>query len=198
VRDGDADAGPLVRTGSRPRNDAAVDLGEITIGRPHHRRMAVGLAAPGHSIKEGHMKTLLLALAIAMSSMPSLMARSRISCCPWARSPMVRAGKPVADTLQRDGYTVACCPGTRGRPSRPTPRGHASGCWTDTGQCVLVGHSYGGMIISEVGAHPAVRSLVMWLPFNPRSAKVQAGCKTQTPALGRAIALFLLAEDSCK
>jgi pimeloyl-ACP methyl ester carboxylesterase len=37
-----------------------------------------------------------------------------------------------------------------------------------SGPCVLVGHSYGGMIVTEVGNHAAVRSLVYVAAFEPQ------------------------------
>jgi pimeloyl-ACP methyl ester carboxylesterase len=35
------------------------------------------------------------------------------------------------------------------------------------GPCVLVGHSYGGMIITEAGKHPDVKALVYVAAFQP-------------------------------
>src|ERR1700693_6083095 len=65
--------------------------------------------------------------------------------------------KPVADILEHDGYTVYVV-------QEPETTFEADVAATRlvldrSGPCVLVGHSYGGMIISEVGVHPAVRSL---------------------------------------
>src|SRR5215469_18140672 len=65
--------------------------------------------------------------------------------------------KPVADILQHDGYTVYVV-------QEPETTFEADVTATRivldrSGPCVLVGHSYGGMIISEAGVHPSVRSL---------------------------------------
>src|ERR1700724_3128793 len=65
--------------------------------------------------------------------------------------------KPVADILEHDGYTVFVV-------QEPETTFEADIAATRivldrSGACVLVGHSYGGMIISEVGGHPAVRRL---------------------------------------
>jgi len=57
-----------------------------------------------------------------------------------------------------------------------------------TGPCVLVGHSYGGMIISEVGARPAVRSLVLCGCLSTRGRrKCRAGCKNKTPPASNSV-----------
>jgi len=41
--------------------------------------------------------------------------------------------------------------------------------------CVLVGHSYAGMIITELGMHPAVKSLVYVMAFQPVFAGDKVG-----------------------
>jgi pimeloyl-ACP methyl ester carboxylesterase len=52
-----------------------------------------------------------------------------------------------------------------------------------SGPCVLVGHSYGGMIISEVAAHPAVRSLVYVAAFEPEVGESAGALQSKiTPA----------------
>jgi pimeloyl-ACP methyl ester carboxylesterase len=72
---------------------------------------------------------------------------------------------PVADILEHAGYTVYVV-------QEPETSFEADVAATRlvldrSGPCVLVGHSYGGMIISEIGAHPAVRSLVYVAAFEP-------------------------------
>lgn len=73
--------------------------------------------------------------------------------------------KAVADVLMHDGYNVYVV-------QEPETTFEADVLATRivldrSGPCVLVGHSYGGMIISEVGSHPAVRSLVYVAAFEP-------------------------------
>jgi pimeloyl-ACP methyl ester carboxylesterase len=73
--------------------------------------------------------------------------------------------KPVADILERDGYTVYVV-------QEPLTSFEADVTATRivldrSGPCVLVGHSWGGMVITEAGTHAAVRSLVYVAAFEP-------------------------------
>ena len=88
--------------------------------------------------------------------------------------------KPVADILQHDGYTVYVV-------QEPETTFEADVSATQivldrSGPCVLVGHSYGGMIISEVGTHPAVRSLVYVAAFEPEIGESAGGLQSQDAA----------------
>src|SRR5499427_6636183 len=66
--------------------------------------------------------------------------------------------KPVADILQSHGYSVRVVqePETSFAADVAATRRVVD----KAGPCVLVGHSYGGMIINEVGMHPDVKALV--------------------------------------
>jgi pimeloyl-ACP methyl ester carboxylesterase len=57
------------------------------------------------------------------------------------------------------------------------------------GPVVLVGHSYGGMVISEAGAHPAVTHLVYVCAFAPAPGETLIGLAASEPPslLGAAI-----------
>ena len=73
--------------------------------------------------------------------------------------------KPVATILERHGYTVFVV-------QEPLTSFEADVAATRlvldrSGPCVLVGHSWGGMIITEAGTHAAVRSLVYINAFQP-------------------------------
>src|SRR5262245_54244045 len=94
--------------------------------------------------------------------------------------------KPVADILERDGYTVyvvqepetsfeADLAATRLVLDRPVP-------------AVLVGHSYGGMIISEVGNHPSARSLVYVAAFQPEVGETAGGLQGKMPPAAQSVA----------
>src|SRR5580692_995558 len=66
--------------------------------------------------------------------------------------------RSVADILKRDGYTVRVV-------QEPLTGLEADVAATRlvldrAGPCVLVGHSWGGMVVTQAGAHPNVRSLV--------------------------------------
>src|SRR6201999_3428111 len=87
--------------------------------------------------------------------------------------------KPVADILERDGYTVYVV-------QEPETTFEADVAATRivldrSGPSVLVGHSYGGMIISEVGNHPSARSLVYVAAFQPEVGESAGGLQGKMP-----------------
>jgi pimeloyl-ACP methyl ester carboxylesterase len=87
--------------------------------------------------------------------------------------------RPVADILKRDGYTVQVV-------QEPLTGLEADVAATRlvldrAGPCVLVGHSWGGMIITEAGAHPNVRSLVYLNAFQPEVGETAGGLQAKTP-----------------
>src|SRR5688572_21849668 len=87
--------------------------------------------------------------------------------------------RPVAEILERDGYSVYVV-------QEPETTFEADLAATRivldrSGPCVLVGHSYGGMIISEVGNHPAVRSLVYVAAFQPEVGESAGGLQGKMP-----------------
>jgi pimeloyl-ACP methyl ester carboxylesterase len=87
--------------------------------------------------------------------------------------------KPVADILQRDGYAVFVV-------QEPLTSLDADVAATRivldrSGPAVLVGHSWGGMIITEAGDHPAVRSLVYVAAFEPAAGETAGGLQAKTP-----------------
>jgi pimeloyl-ACP methyl ester carboxylesterase len=87
--------------------------------------------------------------------------------------------KPVADILKHDGYLVQVV-------QEPLTGLEADVAATRlvverAGPCVLVGHSWGGMIITEAGAHPNVRSLVYVNAFQPEVGETAGGLQAKTP-----------------
>jgi pimeloyl-ACP methyl ester carboxylesterase len=87
--------------------------------------------------------------------------------------------KSVADILKQDGYTVEVV---------QEPLTGLAGDVVATrlvldraGPCVLVGHSWGGMIITEAGVHPSVRSLVYVNAFQPEVGETAGGLQAKTP-----------------
>jgi pimeloyl-ACP methyl ester carboxylesterase len=87
--------------------------------------------------------------------------------------------KPVAEILERDGYAVQVV-------QEPLTGLEADVAATRlvldrAGPCVLVGHSWGGMIITEAGAHPNVRSLVYVNAFQPQVGETAGGLQAKTP-----------------
>src|SRR5215475_3906707 len=93
--------------------------------------------------------------------------------------------RPVADILRHDGYTVYVV-------QEPETTFAADVAATRlvldrSGPCVLVGHCYGGMIISEVGTHAAVRSLVYVAAFEPDVGETAGGLQSKTPPANKSI-----------
>jgi pimeloyl-ACP methyl ester carboxylesterase len=87
--------------------------------------------------------------------------------------------QPVADILRRDGYRVEVV-------QEPLTGLEADVAATRlvldrAGPCVLVGHSWGGMIITEAGAHPNARSLVYVNAFEPEVGETAGGLQAKTP-----------------
>jgi len=66
--------------------------------------------------------------------------------------------KPVADILQSHGYSVRVV--QEPETSFPADVAATRRVLDKAGPSVLVGHSYGGMIITETGMHPDVKALV--------------------------------------
>jgi pimeloyl-ACP methyl ester carboxylesterase len=90
--------------------------------------------------------------------------------------------RPVATILERDGYTVYVV-------QEPLTSWEADLAATRSvldraGPCVLVGHSWGGMIITEVGDRPSVRSLVYVAAFEPDVGETAGALQEKTPPAG--------------
>src|SRR5262245_32833991 len=73
--------------------------------------------------------------------------------------------KPVADILVSHGYSVRVV--QEPETSFAADVAATRRVLDKAGPCVLVGHSYGGMIINEVGTHAGVKALVVVATFEP-------------------------------
>lgn len=87
--------------------------------------------------------------------------------------------KSVADILERDGYSVNVV-------QEPLTSLDADVAATRlvldrAGPSVLVGHSWGGMVISEAGNHPAARSLVYVAAFQPIAGESAGALQAKAP-----------------
>jgi pimeloyl-ACP methyl ester carboxylesterase len=87
--------------------------------------------------------------------------------------------KSVADILKHDGYEVEVV-------QEPLTGLQADVTATRlvldrAGPCVLVGHSWGGMIITEAGGHANVRSLVYVNAFQPAVGETAGALQAKTP-----------------
>jgi pimeloyl-ACP methyl ester carboxylesterase len=93
--------------------------------------------------------------------------------------------KPVADILERDGYSVRAVqePETSFEDDVAATRRVLD----KADPCVLVGHSYAGMIITEVGAHPAVKGLVYVAAFQPEVGESAGALNGRIPPASNSI-----------
>jgi len=87
--------------------------------------------------------------------------------------------KPVAAILEHDGYTVYVV--QEPETSFDADVAATQSVLDQSGQCVLVGHSWGGMIISEAGGHASVRSLVYINAFQPEVGESAGALQEKTP-----------------
>jgi pimeloyl-ACP methyl ester carboxylesterase len=93
--------------------------------------------------------------------------------------------KPVATILEHDGYTVYVV-------QEPETSFEADVTATRivldrSGPCVLVGHSWGGMIITEAGTHASVRSLVYINAFQPDIGETAGALQSKTPPAAQSV-----------
>src|SRR5215469_7066466 len=112
------------------------------------------------------MKTIALALALLGITVASL-ADAAVKTVVLVHGAFADGSgwKPVATILEHDGYTVYVV-------QNPLTSFEADVAATRivldrSGPCVLVGHSWGGMVITEAGNHPSARSLVYVAAFEP-------------------------------
>jgi pimeloyl-ACP methyl ester carboxylesterase len=58
-----------------------------------------------------------------------------------------------------------------------------------SGPCILVGHSYGGMVITEADVHPSVKALVYVAAFEPNVGESAGALNGKTPPASNSIML---------
>ena len=90
--------------------------------------------------------------------------------------------RPVAAILEHDGYTVYVV-------QEPLTSWGADLAATRSvldraGPCVLAGHSWAGMIITEVGDRPSVRSPVYVAAFEPDVGETAGALQEKNPPAG--------------
>ena len=93
--------------------------------------------------------------------------------------------KRVADILKNDGYKVSWC----SIPRLPTPKTksrHKAAIDAMDGSVVLVGHSYGGSVITEAGNHPNVKALVYIAAFALDEGESCASIEQAVPQASKA------------
>jgi len=133
------------------------------------------------------MKTMLVVLATLLGTLCASAAQSAVTSVVLVHGAFADGSgwRAVADILGRHGYTVYVV-------QEPETSFSADVAATRlvldrSGPCVLVGHSYGGMIITEAGGHPAVRSLVYVAAFQPAVGDSAGALLAKTPAAANSI-----------
>ena len=86
----------------------------------------------------------------------------------------------VTSRLQSDGYTVVA-PAVQLRGSRRTRRTCAAYWRPSPDPKVLVGHSYGGALVSQLADTPGVKSLVYVAAFIPEAGETLGALNSQFP-----------------
>jgi pimeloyl-ACP methyl ester carboxylesterase len=92
----------------------------------------------------------------------------------------------VADILERDGFRVAIVQ----QPETSLEEDVAATkriLDLQDGPTILVGHSYGGLIITEAGNHPSVRALVYIAAFQPDAGESLASLRASMPPASKAV-----------
>jgi pimeloyl-ACP methyl ester carboxylesterase len=94
--------------------------------------------------------------------------------------------KPIADILRRDGFKVGIA-----QPPETSLEDDVAATNrvidAQDGPVVLVGHSYGGIIITAAGNNPHVKTLVYVAAFQPDTGESLASLGAKTPAASTAV-----------
>ncbi|HEY4406977.1 MAG TPA: alpha/beta hydrolase [Xanthobacteraceae bacterium] len=93
--------------------------------------------------------------------------------------------KPIADILGSHGYSVRVV--QEPETSFDADVAAAQRVLDKAGPCVLVGHSYGGMIITEAGKHPDVKALVYVAAAQPDVGESLASLAEKMPPAAKSI-----------
>jgi pimeloyl-ACP methyl ester carboxylesterase len=132
------------------------------------------------------MKKTVLALAI-LGSMFTSVAYAAVKSVVVVHGAFADGSgwKPVTEVLEHDGYSVYVV-------QEPLTSLDADVAATRialdrSGPAVLVGHSWGGMVITEAGSHPAARSLVYVAAFEPDVGESALALQTKTPPAAQSI-----------
>src|SRR5215467_3040632 len=93
--------------------------------------------------------------------------------------------KPVADILQSHGYSVLVV--QEPETSFAADVAATRRVLDKAGPCVLVGHSYGGMITTETGMHPDVKALVYIAAVQPDVGESLSDLADKMPPANKSI-----------
>ena len=133
------------------------------------------------------MKIPVLALIMGAALAASLPAHAAVKTIVLVHGAFADGSgwKPIADILVSHGYSVRVV-------QEPETSFDADVAATrrvldKAGPCVLVGHSYGGMIITEAGKHPDVKALVYVAAFQPDVGESVADLGDKMPPANKSI-----------
>src|SRR3974390_3917796 len=133
------------------------------------------------------MKRLILALltsAVFAASSPAYAAVKTIVLVHGAFADG-SGWKPVADILQSHGYSLLVC--QEPETSFAADVAATRRILDKAGPCVLVGHSYGGMIVTETGMHPDVKALVYIAAVQPDVGESLSDLAEKMPPANKSI-----------
>jgi pimeloyl-ACP methyl ester carboxylesterase len=138
-------------------------------------------------IATGGLRGLIFVLATGGALAASLPAHAAVKTIVLVHGAFADGSgwKPVADILESHGYAVRVV-------QEPETSFEADVAATrrvldKAGPCVLVGHSYGGMIITEAGAHSDVKALVYVAAFQPDAGEVLGELASKIPSAAQSI-----------
>ena len=133
------------------------------------------------------MKRLLLALLTSAAFAASSPAYAAVKTIVLVHGAFADGSgwKPVADILQSHGYSVRVV--QEPETSFAADVAATRRVLDKAGPCVLVGHSYGGMIITETGMHPDVKGLVYVAAMQPDVGESLSDLAGKMPAAAKSI-----------
>jgi pimeloyl-ACP methyl ester carboxylesterase len=137
--------------------------------------------------REVDMKKLLPAVGLALGMALASVGHSAIKSVVLVHGAFADGSgwSLVAAVLEHDGYTVFVV-------QEPETTFEADVAATRlvldrSGPCVLVGHSYGGMIITEAGGHPSVKALVYVTAFQPNVGESAGALNSKMPPASNSV-----------
>jgi pimeloyl-ACP methyl ester carboxylesterase len=133
------------------------------------------------------MKRLILALFTGVAFAASAPAYAAVKTIVLVHGAFADGSgwKPITDILQSHGYSVRVV--QEPETSFAADVAATRRVLDKAGPCVLVGHSYGGMIITETGMHPDVKALVYVAAMQPDVGESLSDLAGKMPAAAKSI-----------
>jgi pimeloyl-ACP methyl ester carboxylesterase len=134
------------------------------------------------------MRSLALAVALSLSLAGTGVANAAVKTIVLVHGAFADGSgwQPVADILEHDGYKVEIV--QEPETSLDEDIKATKLILDKAGPSVLVGHSYGGMVITGAGDHPNARSLVYIAAFEPDVGESAGALQAKTPPASKSIA----------